>query len=210
VQGRAFSLVSAVVLFVGVNSESFAQNNSEQQRASAVIPIILGGTRFAIPSDWVGKFSTVNRGRIPSFEIIAPRKTMQLPANIKRLEIPKLKSLLVSEFPGEPASEQLTAVKKSVENSKESRQQDVDGYWNWQRNSYVLTAKPSNRPFDQPLVVSCFEIRKDEKICSSSFFWNRKVTVRYDFYLTEVPKDKWADLDERVVKFVAELEASQH
>ena len=216
---RVFVVASTMLAIFHAGEVAQAQQPaSSTQPVSRPFPIVqvqIGDVPVALPKDWVEtKIINISSGE---------RKTVTLVnANLRQsprsthFDVPPL---IIFDTVGVSTSlveQNLTSRKAALEKRWPDRAADEDGFWHWQPGAYgeyVLIGASYARPLEQPLIVECTKSlrpgRRGEQRCGVKFYWTPNASVRYDFYDTDVPKSRWAELDQRVLELLKFFDGRQ-
>lgn len=185
-------------------------------RPFPVVQVRLGDIDLAIPAEWIKtKMLSIHEGS--SAFVLFPNID---PARLEKLtnfKLPPILSLgLARSAPGLP-EQNLKRLQQELD--KFSPKGDTSnlewGFRKWKPREYLQITDRNLRPLNQPLLVSCTASYRPnrapgEQTCRVQFYWTSGVSVRYDFYDSEIPKSDWVSADREVLTFLRFLDARQN
>jgi hypothetical protein len=205
-----FSALMFAAGFAGARAQTVSVNVAS--RPFPIVEVRLGDVPFAIPEDWVSAgFVSIRRGGQPYVHFV---NLHQRPGPTPHFELPRVISLILSTPAPGLAARNLRAREEEQAKVQANRKSDQDGFWQWKPREYLLVNASYSRPLNQPLIVVCLGSErpnrpKAEQRCGVSFYWTLGMSVRYDFYDTDFPKQQWVALDKRVIDLVMFLDGRE-
>jgi hypothetical protein len=172
---------------------------------SAMTQLRIGDVEFSIPPQIALHVLKTSK----AFEISGLRKTRELKIKDTAIKPPLLRTLQVTEVPQQAAIERIEYLRSRILDGSTKLGVAPDGFWEWKgTNEFVYTGK-SARSLNQPLVISCTESNFDAgDFCSSHFYLTHQVSVRYEFYVSDVPRQNWVENDRIVLELLKALRAN--